>query len=106
MSTTHTATPLHHGRIRRLTGIWVATLALLALTAAPALAHSQTVQPPSKDSPVVSGPISNPWAQAHCNAQAPAVVADASGGVVIFSPQGHLPCPPVPNPGGQVHSQP
>ena len=103
MSTTHRATSLHQGRIRRLTGIWIATLALLALTAAPAVAHSQTVQPPSKESPVVSGPISNAWAQAHCNAQSPAVVADASGGVVTFSPQGALPCPAVPNPGRQVH---
>jgi hypothetical protein len=103
MSTTHRTTSLHRGRIRRIAGIWIATLALLALNAAPALAHSQAVQPPSKESPVVAGPISNPWAQAHCNAQAPAVVADASGGVVIFTPQGHLPCPAVPNPGGQVH---
>ena len=100
---THSATSLHDGRIRRLTGIWIATLALLTLSAAPALAHSQTVQPPSKEIPVVAGPISNPWAQAHCKAQAPAVVADASSGVVTFSPQGHLPCPPVANPGGQVH---
>ena len=103
MSTTHRATSQHQGRIRRLTGIWIATLALLALTAAPALAHGQTVQPPSKENPVVSGPISNAWAQAHCNAQSPAVVADASGGVVIFTPQGPLPCPEVANPGGHVH---
>ncbi len=105
MSTTRRATSLHRGRIRRLIGIWIATVALLALTAAPALAHSQTVQPPSKESPVVSGPISKAWAQAHCNAQSPATVADASGGVVIFTPQGPLPCPPVSNPGGKVHPQ-
>ena len=103
MTTSHRATSLHGDRIRRLTSIWIATLALLALTAAPALAHSQTVQPPSKESPVVSGPISNAWAQAHCSAQSPAVVADASGGVVTFSPLGPLPCPALPNPGGQVH---
>ena len=90
-------------RVQRLIGIWTTNLALLAITAAPALAHTQTVQPPSKESPVVSGPISNAFAQAHCNAQSPALVADASGGVVIFSPQGALPCPAVANPGGQVH---
>jgi len=103
MSTSYRATSLHRGRIRRFTSIWIVTLALLALTAAPALAHSQSVQPPSKESPVVSGPISKAWAQAHCNAQSPAVVADASGGVVTFSPPGPLPCPAVPNPGEQVH---
>ena len=76
---------------------------LLAGAASSASAHSQTVQPPSKDAPVVSGPISNPWAQAHCHAQSPAVVADASNGVVRFTPAGALPCPLVPNPGGQIH---
>jgi hypothetical protein len=100
--TVGTTAPRRSG-VQRLIGIWITTLALLAITAAPALAHGQTVQPPSKESPVVSGPISNAFAQAHCNAQSPAVVADASGGVVIFSPQGPLPCPEVANPGGQIH---
>lgn len=80
-----------------------ATLILLALATAPVAAHSQTVQPPSQDAPVVSGPISNPWAQAHCNAASPAIVADRSNGVVSFLPAAALPCPAIPNPGGQIH---
>lgn len=50
---------------------------------APALAHTQTVQPPGQ-APVVAGPISNPWARAHCESQAPVVTSTASGGVVSF----------------------
>jgi hypothetical protein len=71
--------------------------------AVPAGAHSQVVAPPSADEPVVSGPIARPWVQGHCHAQAPAVVDDASGGVVAFPPGTALPCPDdVTNPGGQV----
>jgi hypothetical protein len=70
--------------------------------AAPVAAHTQTVTPPGQD-PVVSGPIAVPWVQAHCHAQAPAVTAEASGGVVVFSPQAARPClDTVTNPGGQV----
>jgi hypothetical protein len=69
--------------------------------AAPAAAHTQTVTPPGQD-PVVSGPIARPWIQGHCQAQAPAVTDEASGGVVVFSPQTALDCPATPNPGGQV----
>jgi hypothetical protein len=69
--------------------------------AAPAAAHTQTVTPPGQE-PVVSGPIAVPWVQGHCHAQAPAVVAEASGGVVVFFPQGAFPCPDITNPGGQV----
>jgi hypothetical protein len=76
---------------------------LLAGSAASAAAHSQIVQPPSHDEPVVTGPISRPWAQAHCHAASPALVDDASNGVVAFPPGAALPCPPVENPGGQVH---
>lgn len=68
----------------------------------PAAAHTQTVTPPGQD-PVVSGPIAVPWVQGHCQAQAPAVTAEASGGVVVFSPQAALPCSDeITNPGGQV----
>lgn len=88
--------------MRRL-AILVATFALSLIMAVPAGAHTQTVTPPSKGEPIVQGPISNAWAQAHCNAQAPAVTGEASGGVVQFNPQGALPCPATPNPGGQVH---
>jgi hypothetical protein len=76
---------------------------MIGLGALPAVAHSQLVQPPSKDAPVVAGPISNAWAQAHCHAASPAIVAERSDGVVQFLPAGPLPCPPVPNPGGQAH---
>ena len=71
----------------------VGSLLLLAALAGPALAHSQVVQPPALDAPVISGPISNAWAQAHCHAQSPVIVADASNGVVEFRPGAALPCP-------------
>ncbi len=78
-------------------------LAAALAVAAPAAGHSQTVTPPSSDTPVVVGPISKGWAQAHCHAMAPAVVATASDGVVVFTPGAALPCPAnVTNPGGQV----
>lgn len=76
---------------------------LIILSAGPASAHSQTVQPPAQDAPTVSGPISNSWAQAHCHANSPAVVADASNDVVTFTPSAPKTCDPIPNPGGQVH---
>lgn len=75
---------------------------LMAGTVAPALAHTQTVQPPGQEDPVVSGMISKPWARAHCQSAAPAVVSSASDGVVTFLPVAAL-CRPVTNPGGQVH---
>jgi hypothetical protein len=99
----HPSTTGWRSRSRRLIGTWVLAVAFLSLTAAPALAHAQKVHPPNQDNPVVSGPISQAWAQAHCNAQAPAVTGQASGGVVIFTPQEALPCPATSNPGGQVH---
>jgi hypothetical protein len=89
---------------RRLSiaGVLAGTV-MIGLAALPAAAHSQLVQPPSKDAPVVAGPISNAWAQAHCHAASPGLVAERSNGVVQFIPAGALPCSPVPNPGGQVH---
>lgn len=78
-------------------------LAAALAVAAPAAAHSQTVTPTGWDAPVVIGPISKGWAQAHCHAMAPAVVSGASNGVVVFTPAAALPCPGnVTNPGGQV----
>jgi hypothetical protein len=72
------------------------------LMAGPAAAHTQTVTPPGQDGPVVSGPIARPWIQGHCQAAAPFVTGEASGGVVIFSPQGEVACDPaITNPGGQ-----
>ena len=81
-----------------------ALVGAFALVIAPAAqAHTQTVNPPGKGEPgIVSDPISKPFAQAHCHAASPAIVATASNGVVSFSPAGALPCPPVPNPGGQT----
>ena len=74
------------------------------LTLAPtALGHTQTVAPPGQDEPVIlNDPIARPWIQGHCQAQAPAVSGDASGGVATFSPTQELPCDPtILNPGGQ-----
>jgi len=80
-------------------GVGAASLVM----ASPAAAHTQTVTPPSKDEPVVQGPIARPWVQGHCQAQAPAVSGEASGGVAVFAPQGFVPCADtVMNPGGQV----
>jgi hypothetical protein len=85
---------------RLLTAVLVGVAAVSMAT--PAAAHTQEVTPPGKD-PVVSGPIAVPWVQGHCHAQAPAVTAEASDGVVVFSPQGALPCSDeITNPGGQV----
>jgi len=81
----------------------VAALLLLAAMAVPVAAHRQTVSPPGQDAPVILlDPISNAWAQAHCRSAAPGVVAAASKGVVVFTPQAALPCDPgIRNPGGQ-----
>ncbi len=80
----------------------VTAMMLLALGATSVAAHSQTVDPQGNGDGF-SKPISNAWAQAHCNSSAPAVVGTASKGVVRFSPAEALPCPAVANPGGQVH---
>lgn len=90
-------------RLRR-TIVATASSSLLVLVAAGSvLGHSQVVQPPSHDEPVIVGPISKAWAQAHCNSAAPATVGTASDGVVRFLPGAALPCPAITNPGGQVH---
>jgi hypothetical protein len=90
-------------RFRRLIVPAASSVVLVLAVAGSALGHSQVVQPPAHDEPVVVGPISNAWAQAHCNAKSPAIVASASNGVVQFLPGAALPCPLVENPGGQVH---
>ena len=86
---------------------FLASLALASmltlLSVGSLLAHSQVVTPAGQGEAVVSGPISNPWAQAHCNAASPAIIADRSNGVVQFLPAAALPCPLVANPGGQIH---
>jgi hypothetical protein len=82
----------------------VGATVLLASSASLAFAHGQTVTPRGLGGEeVVTGPISKNWAQAHCNAASPAIVTEASGGVMVFTPDEALPCPSVENPGGQVH---
>ena len=103
MTTTRSTTRTTRSpRARRALALAAAGVGLTVGLAAPASAHTQIVQPPAHESPVVFGPISKAWAQAHCNAASPEVVYEASG-VVQFAPGTSLPCPPVPNPGGQVH---
>lgn len=79
----------------------MAALALLAALAVPVTAHTQTVTPPGRGEAVVSGPIARPWIQGHCQAASPAITYLRSNGVVVFSPQGEVPCTGVLNPGGQ-----
>jgi hypothetical protein len=88
--------------IRRAAGAALAAGMLLALGATSVAAHSQTVDPNGNGDGFIK-PISNPFAQAHCNSAAPGVVWTASNGVVTFRPAEALPCPAIPNPGGQVH---
>lgn len=74
----------------------------LVLSGAPALAHTQSVTPPGQEDAVVSGPVSKPWAQAHCQAAAPQV--HEGHAVVQFLPAENLPCLDTTlNPGGQSH---
>lgn len=87
----------------RLTASLVVATVLTAVSAGSVLGHSQVVRPPGVGEDVVSGPISNPWAQAHCNAASPALIAERSNEVVQFLPAEALPCPLVANPGGQIH---
>lgn len=91
-----------HRSLGRAARAALAATILLALGATSVAAHSQTVDPKGNGSGFTK-PISNAWAQAHCNSSAPAVVGIASKGVVRFSPAAALPCPAIENPGGQVH---
>jgi hypothetical protein len=94
---------MHHTRLTTpiIRALLLATT-MIVLSVGTAAAHTQTVTP-NGNGEGFTKPISKRWAQAHCNAQSPALVADASGGVVQFLPAAALPCPPVPNPGGQIH---
>ena len=86
--------------MRRIILLTLITGALFVGSAAPALAHRLTVDPASDGGAVVSQPVSNPWAFAHCNAAAPAMATANSGGVVTFTPATALTgCPVAPPPG-------
>jgi hypothetical protein len=63
----------------------VATM-LLVLGAGSAAAHMQTVDPNGNGEGFEDRPISKSWAQAHCQAASPLIIADRSGGVVEFTP--------------------
>ena len=63
-----------------------AAVALAALSAGTAGAHSQTVTPNGNGVGPEPGGISRTWAMAHCMSQAPLIVAEASNGVVQFNP--------------------
>lgn len=76
--------------------------ALTVVGTAAVSAHSQTVDP-NGNGEGFTKPISKAWAQAHCNAASPALAFEASKGVVAFNPAEALPCPAVPNPGGEIH---
>ena len=89
------------GNVRKTVAA-IASASLSALTlAGGASAHALIVTPPGQDGAVVNQPVSNPYAQAHCHAQSPSQLSD-SPAAAQFAPGTALPCPPVPNPGGQV----
>ena len=84
---------------RRALGAFAAATMLIALAAGPAAAHSQTVDP-NGNGEGLTKPISNPWAQAHCHASSPAVLAStAAHAANSFSPTGAFPCPTEAAPG-------
>jgi hypothetical protein len=86
--------------MRKTIAVLIASVWALAV-ATGASAHALIVTPPGQDEPVVSQPVSQAFAQAHCHAQSPAVLSD-SPGAAQFVPGTALPCPAVPNPGGQT----
>ena len=86
--------------MRRTIAAVIASAWALAF-AAGASAHGIIVTPPGQTTPMVNQPVSQPFAQAHCHAQSPAELSD-SPAAAQFVPGAALPCPGVPNPGGQV----
>ena len=85
--------------MRKITAVVVASAGALSL-AGGASAHGIIVTPPGQTA-VVNQPVSQPFAQAHCHAQSPAELSN-SPAAAQFVPGAALPCPGVPNPGGQV----
>jgi hypothetical protein len=86
--------------MRKIIAVVVASAWALSL-AGGASAHGIIVTPPGQTDPVVSQPVSQAFAQAHCHAQSPAELSD-SPAAAQFVPGAALPCPGVENPGGQV----
>ena len=77
---------------RDISAALLAVVATSLLAVGSVAAHRQIVDPKGGDT-LISGPIARPWVQAHCHAAALAVVFEASGGVVAFSPGATVPCP-------------
>jgi hypothetical protein len=71
--------------IQRFVHALLAASLLALLVAGSSLAHTQTVDP-NGNGEGFTKPISNPWAQAHCNAASPLFIAERSNGVVQFNP--------------------
>lgn len=66
---------------------------LLALSAGAVSAHSQTIDP-NGNGPTRTKPVSRAWAQAHCHAESPLILATtAVHAANSFSPTGFLLCP-------------
>jgi len=93
--------PLRQSVQRFVHALLGASLLALLITGS-ALAHTQTVNPNGNGASFTK-PISKAWAQAHCHAASPALVSEASDGVVQFLPAAALSCLAVPNPGGHIH---
>lgn len=85
--------------MKRLFLTSVIAVLLLSTSVMSASAHSLTIHPPWQDEPTVDQVVSTSWAQAHCNAEAPARASASSGTVVTFTPDEALPCPGEPGEG-------
>lgn len=69
---------------------------VLAMSAGAVAAHSQTIDPNGNAETKVK-PVSRAWAQAHCHAASPEVLATtAEHAANSFTPAGALPCPTEP----------
>jgi len=63
----------------------IGAIATMVLAVGAVAAHGQTVDPNGAGAGFTR-PISKVWAQAHCHAQAPMVVSEASAGVNVTTP--------------------
>lgn len=87
---------MHISPAHRL-GTALVTATIVAVTAtASAAAHSQTIDP-NGNGPTRTKPVSRAWAQAHCNARSPEILATtAAHAANSFTPAASLPCPTEP----------